>query len=133
VRRALLLAPILVLAACGTPSHDLFAVERAGAIPDAELRMVVSDGGTVSCDGDAPATLTPDELLEARELEDDLQQAAAERVHLAPRRGSILRYTVRTGEGTVAFADNSRGRPPVLDRLAFFVRRVAQARCGRER
>jgi hypothetical protein len=126
-------ATAALLAACGTRSHDLFAVERAGSIPDAELRMVVNDGGTVTCDGDAPATLSNDELLEARELEDEIQKAAAERVRLAPRPNSILQYTVRSGEGTVTFADNSRSKPPALDRLAFFVRRVAKERCGRKR
>ena len=134
MRRALpLVVAAVVLAACGTPSHDLFAVERAGSIPDATLRMVVHDGGTVTCDSDKAVAITDDELLEARELEDEIQKAATERVRLAPRPNSILRYTVRSGEGTVTFADNSRGKPPALDRLAFFVRRVAKERCGRKR
>jgi len=27
------------------------------------------------------------------------------------------------------FADNSRGKPPVLDRLVFYVRKLAKERC----
>jgi hypothetical protein len=133
MRRALLLALPLLIAACGTPSHDLFAVERSGDIPDADLRMVVNDGGTVTCGRDEPAEITGDELLEAREIADDLALPADRRLRLRARPGSILSYTVHAEQGTVVFADNARGKPPVLDRLAFFVRRVAKSRCGRAR
>ena len=95
--------------------------------------MVVSDGGTVSCDGGKSIEITGKELLDARDIERDLEKPAQSALRLAPQAGSVLRYRVHTSEGTLSFADDSRGKPPVLDRLAFYVRRVAQERCGRAR
>ena len=127
------LALALAAAGCGTPSHDLFAVERAGSIPGAKLRMIVSDGGTVTCDGGKAVSISSEELLEARELGHELEEPAQRGLRLAPAAGSVLRYTVRTGEGTVRFGDNSRAKPQVLDRLVFYVRRLAKERCRLKR
>src|SRR4051812_14099110 len=119
----------LSLLGCGARSPDLFAVDRAGSIPGARLRLVVNDGGTVRCDDRAAVLITERELLDARELQRDLEIPAARALRLPARHGSVLRYRVRTPDGTVAFADDSRAKPAVFDRLVFFVRRLAQARC----
>jgi hypothetical protein len=132
IRLAPLLA-LLVLAGCGSESADLFAVDRAGSIPGAKLRMIVNDGGTVSCNGEQDVDLAPEELLEARELQDDLAVAAEEDLALPPGPKSILRYHVSTPDGEIRFADTSPRRPQVLDQVAFFVRRVARERCGLQR
>src|SRR3954471_479275 len=128
MRRALLLGP-LVLAGCGTPSADLFAVNRAGSVPGAKLAMVVSDGGTVTCNGAKAVSLTNDQLLDARELQRDLKDAAERHLELPPRAGSVFRYEVRTPDGTVRFADNSPGARGALARLTLFVRDVAKQQC----
>ena len=128
-RAAAALITLLALAGCGTPSADLFAVDRAGTIPGAKLAMVVSDGGTVTCNGAKAVSLTNDQLLDARELQRDLKDAAERHLELAPRPGSILRYEVRTPDGTVRFADNSPGARGSLARLTLFVRDVAMQRC----
>jgi len=127
------LAAGLLAAACGSPAPDLFAVQRSGSIPGAQLRLVVNDAGTVRCDDRRAVGLSGGELLDARALQRDLKTPAARGLRLAPGRGSVLRYRVRTPDGTVSFADDSAGKPAVLDRLAFYVRRVAQERCGRAR
>ena len=124
-----LLALAVTLAGCGAESADLFAVDRSGSIPAAKLRMVVNDAGKVSCNGRPSIELTSKELLDARELQTDLEDAARDRVDLAPRPGSILRYRVETPEGVVHFADNSRGRQPVFNRLTLYVRQLAKDRC----
>ncbi|HEY3018547.1 MAG TPA: hypothetical protein VGJ32_00050 [Solirubrobacteraceae bacterium] len=130
---AALAAAALLAAGCGSPSADLFAVERAGSIPGARLRLVVNDAGTVRCDDRPAVKLTEAELLDARDLQRDLEDPAGRDLRLAPGPGSVLRYRVRTPDGTVSFADDSRGKPAVLDRLAFYVRRLARQRCGRPR
>jgi hypothetical protein len=121
------------LAACGTQSADLFAVDRAGSIPGARLSLVVSDGGTVRCDGRAPVDISDRELLDARDLQRDLETPAKDALRLPAGRGSVLQYRVRTPDGSVAFADDSPRKPAALDRLMLFVRQIAQARCGRSR
>ena len=133
MRRAAVLAAAALasaLAGCGTPSADLFAVERTGSIEGARLNLIIGDGGAVQCDGRAGSRLTDQQLLDARELERDLAKEAERGLRLPRNPNSVLQYTVHGGDGTVSFADNSRGKPPVLDRLVFFVRQVAQQRCG---
>jgi hypothetical protein len=131
-RRALpLVLAAIALAGCGTPSADLFVVDRAGDGPGARLHLLVSDGGTVRCDGRPPAAISNDQLLDARNLQRDLEEPATQRLQLAPQPGSVLRYRVRTPDGIIAFADDSRGKPPVLNRLVLYVRELERGPCGR--
>jgi hypothetical protein len=120
---------LLPLAGCGTPSADLFAIQRTGTVPGARLAMVVSDGGTVQCNTAKAVDMTDQQLLDARELQRDLKDLAERHLDLPPRRGSVFRYEVRTPDGTVRFADNSPGARGALARLTLFVRQVAQQQC----
>jgi hypothetical protein len=133
MRIAAVLIAAAVVAGCGTPSADLFAVERTGRVPDGRLKLVIGDGGGVTCDGRAGTRLTDQELLDARALQRELEPPARRGLRLRPAGGSVLQYRVHTSEGTLSFADDSHAKPAVLDRLVFFVRRVAQQRCGRAR
>lgn len=133
--RRLLILPLLAvalgaaLAGCGNRSADLFSVDRAGAGPGARLRLVVNDGGTLTCNG-GPSRRMPDAmLLAARQLQRDLEAPNVAGLDLAPGPRSVLRYDVRTPSGRVRFADNSRRTPPALDRLALFVHQAAQRVC----
>src|SRR4051794_18724205 len=71
---AAVLAVAALAAGCGGRSADLFGVARAGSVPDARLRIVVNDGGTVSCDGGGDRRLPADLLVQARELQRDHEQ-----------------------------------------------------------
>ena len=118
---------------CGGESADLFAVDRTGDVPGAKLRVVVNDAGPVRCNDGEERRLPGDLLLDAREIARDLAEPAENALRLEPRPQSVMRYEVHTPEGRIVFADNSAGRPPVLDQLAFLVRRIAQEVCGLER
>ena len=132
MRRALLAAGVL-LAGCGTPSADLFVVERSGSLPDARLTLRVGDGGTVRCDGGDERPIASEDLLDARQITEDLRPLLDRRVSLPPRRGSLLRYRVTGEEGEVRFADNSAGLPEALARVVQFTRKMAKEVCGRDR
>ena len=119
----------LALAACGTPSADLFVVHRSGSVPEARLTLLVSDGGTVECNG-RKHDLSDPLLLQARDLARDLERPAGRGVRLAPGPNAVLSYDVRLEDGSVRFSDTSRGQPAVFRRLAFFVREVARQACG---
>jgi hypothetical protein len=123
----------LVLAACGQPAPDLFEVRRTGADRAANLTLVVSDGGTVRCNGAEPEALDADRLLEARELARGLEEPTALGLELERRPDSVLSYRVRSAGGSVAFSDTSPQRPPVFDRVAAFTTGVAEDVCGIER
>ena len=124
---------VLALAGCGQPAPDLFEVQRRGADANANLRLVVSDGGTVRCNDAAPKALDADRLLRARELARQLEEPVALGLELEPGPGSVLSYRVRSPGGSVAFSDTSPQRPPVFDQVAAFTDDVAEDICGVER
>ena len=130
-------APFVVLLAvlatgCGTPPADLFSVDRSGADRNANLRMVVSDGGSVTCNG-KQHPLDGDRLLTARELHRELIPQAELHLELPPGPRSELSYKARMEAGTVAFSDTSKGNPKPFLELAAFTKDVAEDVCGIER
>jgi hypothetical protein len=129
VTRVALLAAVLLLAGCGSPSPDLFLVKRTGPDPAANLTMLVSDGGTVTCNGSKHA-LDADRLLRARELARDLSKQAELGLELPPGPKANLSYHVRLEAGTVAFSDTSRGNPHSFYELAAFTKDVSERVCG---
>jgi hypothetical protein len=128
VRRALIVAALL-LAGCGSPSPDLFVVERSGPDPAANLTMRVTDGGTVFCNG-KEHPLDAKRLLQARELTRDLAKQAELGLELPPGPNSNLSYRVRLEAGTVRFSDTSRGNPQAFYQLAAFTKDVSERVCG---
>jgi hypothetical protein len=134
VRRpaAVVLALALAAAGCGTPPPDLFEVKRTGEDRNADVVVVVNDGGSVTCDGEKHP-LEADLLLRARQLLRDLQPQAELHLELPPGPRSQLRYSARMEAGTVAFSDTSRGNPRPFLALAAFTKDVAEDVCGLER
>lgn len=133
MRRLALLAAAVVAAGCGSPSPDLFEVSRSGRDTNANVRLLVSDAGTVTCNKAKPKALSSPQLLEARDLARDLSKQAALAIELEPEKNSTLRYDVKTEGGRVAFSDTSRGRPKAFDRLVAFTADVAENVCGIQR
>ena len=129
-RAALLLA--LLLAGCGSPPPDLFSVERSGPDRNANVDVVVSDGGSVTCNGEKH-DLSADRLLTARELVRDLAPQAELGIELPRGPGTDLSYRVSMEAGTVAFSDRSPGVPRTFLRLAAFTKDVTERVCGLER
>jgi hypothetical protein len=133
VRAALASLVLLVaLGACGSASPDLFEVRRSGPDRNANLTLLVSDGGSVTCNGRQHA-LDADRLLEARRLARELNEQAALQVELPPGPGTILSYRVRLEDGTISFSDRSAAMPEDFSRLALFTKQVAEDVCGIER
>lgn len=134
-RRALALAAVLVAAGavgCGSRSPDLFVVERSGADRNADLELLVNDGGSVTCNG-ATYELDAERLLTARRLLRDLEPQAELGIRLPPGPDSVLSYEARMERGTIAFSDRSEGIPATFQRLAGFTKDVAERVCGIER
>jgi hypothetical protein len=129
VRRLAALALVTLLIGCGTASPDLFEVRRSGDDRNANLTMVVNDGGHVTCNGEEHA-LDGDRLLRAREIQRELEKPAALGLELPPGPGADLSYRVRLEAGTVAFSDTSRGNPQAFHRVAAFTKDVAERVCG---
>jgi len=132
VRRVAVAAAAIVLAGCGTPPPDLFSVERTGTDRNANVDLVVSDGGSVTCDGEEHP-LDADRLLTARQLVRDLSPQAELGIELPPGPGTDLSYRVSMEAGTVSFSDRSRGVPRTFQRVAAFTKDVTERVCGIER
>ena len=123
---------LLLLAGCGTPPPDLFSVDRSGADRNANVRMVVSDGGSVTCNG-ARHPLDADRLLTARELHRELIPQAELHLELPPGPQAQLTYRAAMEQGSVAFTDTSDALPDSFLRLAAFTKDVAERVCDIER
>ena len=126
------LAVALSAAGCGTPSPDLFEVQRRGEDLNANVDVVVNDGGTVTCNGKRHG-LDADRLLRARQLLRDLEPQAELHLELPPGPQAQLRYTARMEKGTISFADTSKGNPPSFLALAAFTKDLTERVCGLER
>ena len=122
----------LLLAGCGTPPPDLFLVERSGADRNANLELVVSDGGSVTCNGEEHE-LDADRLLKARWLLRDLEPQAELGIELPPGPGSTLTYRARMEKGTIEFSDRSDDLPQTFLELAALTKDIAERVCGIER
>jgi hypothetical protein len=134
VRRALAVAAtaLVVTAGCGTAPPDLFLVERSGPDENANLELVVSDGGSVKCNGEEHP-LDAERLLTARRLLREIEPQAELGIELPPGPGSELSYRARMEKGSIAFSDRSEGIPQTFLELAAFTKDVAERVCGIER
>jgi hypothetical protein len=122
----------LVGAGCGTPSPDLFVVNRDGTVPGAKLELLVSDQ-TARCNDGPAERLSSGQIIEARDIRRDLLllQRGDEPVPSAPP-AQFFEFAVQTEEGTLRYPDTQQ-RPAILPRVSRFVRRVAIDTCGLER
>ena len=120
------------MGACGTPSPDLFVVNRDGTVPGARLKLLVSDQ-TARCNDAPPKPLTSAQIIEARGLRRDLLELQLSKDAI-PDAGAAqsFSFVVETEEGKLSYPDRQQ-RPEVLPRLTRFVRRVAIDTCGLQR
>jgi hypothetical protein len=131
MRRSLLLAvaAAAALSGCGNrEAPDLFVLTRTGSVPDANLRLRVSDDGLVRCNGGPRKRIADPLLLDAREIVRELNPIAPRRLPPGPR--SILRYRLRLEDGTVSFSDSSRRQTREMFLTQEFARGVAKSVCG---
>jgi hypothetical protein len=127
-RWAALLA--LAFAGCGgSPAADLFVVHRTGTQRNANLTLLVTDDGSVTCNG-KPHEIPGKTLLQARQLTRDLSKQAELNLALPPGPNAVLNYSVRMEAGTISFADTSRPLPKAFTQLTAFTKDVSEDICG---
>ena len=129
MKRALLLVALVLVGGCGGPAGDLFEVQRSGADRAANVTLVVSDDGYVTCDG-AKKELPPDLLLRARQLTRDMSVQAELNLTLPAGPGTVLSYKARMAAGSIAFSDTSRPLPQSFTELTVYTKDVAEQVCG---
>jgi hypothetical protein len=119
----------VLMTGCGLAqkSPDLFVLTRSGAA--GSTTMVVSDGGTIRCNGGSAQPLSDSLLLKARDLADGLDIDAKAALSLPARAGSVYRYTIRLPDGTVSFADTAAGAHRELSQAELFAAQALQGPC----
>jgi hypothetical protein len=126
-----LAAVVILSAGCGTQqSADLFVVKRTGKIPGANLTLLVTDNGTVKCNGGAAKPLPNELLLQARELTKQLAEDQSKPIPMIGVPNSIYDFTVTFGAGKVGWQDGNPYVPESFKQTAYFTRKVAKSVCG---
>jgi hypothetical protein len=128
MKRLVIAAACLMLAGCGGPAGDLFEVKRSGSDRNANLTLVISEDGHVTCNG-RQYVLPPELLLRARQLTRDLSVQAELNLVLPAGADSILAYKARMQAGSVAFSDTSKPLPASFTELTVYTKDVAEDVC----
>jgi hypothetical protein len=126
----LCLAVGVVLAGCGlsVQSADLFLLKRSGA--GGHLTLLVSDDGTVRCNGGSAKPLSDKLLIQARDLTTKLNDDAKRGMHIPSTAHSVATYTARLQHGTISFPDTAARAHSELAQLELFAVQAAQVPCG---
>jgi hypothetical protein len=131
VRRAILAVGLALVAGCGGESGDLLAIEEAGGPAGGERTLVVTNDGRGRCDGGELRRIESDRLIDAREVERDLQDLAEDGADLGgDPAGDRRAYVARIRAGTVRWVEAEPGNPDVLPRLELLALRLGRELCG---
>jgi hypothetical protein len=124
------LSAAVALSACGgqTLQDDLF-VQRTGSGPGANLSLVVNDAGTASCNRRPPVPISGPQLIQARYIQMTMAPQAQAGLTLKPGPDPVFHYLVRTPDGQVSFADDSKGQPSIFSQLMLLTLQIAQQDC----
>ena len=109
---------------CGNPGGDLIALEERGT---GFTRLVVTDDGRGSCNGGELQRLESDRLLEAREVERELQELADEATNFPdPYGGRHFRAQMRGA--TVTWRERS-AQDPILPKATALILKLRRELC----
>ena len=119
-----------VLAGCGlsVQSPDLFLLTRTGQ--GRTLTLLVSDSGTIRCNGGPPKSLPNQLLLQARGVASDLGKDAKAKLRIPAGPGSVARYTIRLQGGTISFPDTAASGRHELAEAELFATQSEQGPCA---
>jgi hypothetical protein len=132
VRKSRLLGALIAttLAGCGlnVQSPDLFLLTRSGG--GKPLRILVNDGGTISCNKGKQRRLADSLLIQARAIATDLDPDAKANLHIQPAANSVALYTIKLQNGTISFPDTAAAKHHELAETELFAVQAAQQYCG---
>ena len=129
--RAIATIGCLALAGCGGESGDLMAIEVEGGFAKSRgtLDIVLANDGRGTCN-DRPSETVPSEIvIEAREVERDLNDLAEEGARLGNPGNPGGRFVVRIKAGTVRWDEGAQNPPQVLGEAQLLALRLDRLLC----
>ena len=129
-RIAAALLGALAAAGCGGDAGDLMSIEIAkGPARGRELDIVIKSDGRATCNDRPEETIPSDLLIDARELERDLEDIAEQGAFFEPTGAGRREYVVRTKAGTVRWSEGNRGLPRELPRTQLLALKLDRLLC----
>jgi hypothetical protein len=120
-----------LLASCGGSAGDLLALEVSGGFQSEPVRLTVTDDGRGRCDDGALEPISSERLIEAREVERELEGLAEEGARFAGGKGAEgRRYVASIRAGTVRWSEGGAALPEVLPRAALLAEQLQDDLCG---
>ena len=116
---------LVLLAGCGNPGGDLIALEERGAHFS---RMVVTDDGRGKCNGGELKRLDSQRLLEAREVERELQELADTGRTNYPEDTGGRHFRAQMRGATVTWRERS-AQEPALPKATLLTIRLRRELC----
>ena len=127
MKRAALLLATVALAGCGNPGGDLIGIEVRD--PGGQVdRLRVTDDGRGSCDGGELRRLASQRLLDAREVEREMEELPGERSDFG-RLEDRVSYRASMRDAVVTWAQGAR-RPEVLSKATLLALNLRRELCA---
>lgn len=123
-------AAVLASAAgCGGTAGDLVAIEVSGGPVKEKEHIVVLEDGRARCNAGPLESISSDHLLDAREVERELQPLAEDGAsYETPATGS-RRYLARTRDGSVRWVEGARGAPAIIGKTTLLALQLERQVC----
>ena len=122
---------VALLASCGGSAGDLLALEVSGGFQSEPVRLVVTEDGRGRCGDGALEPISSERLIEARDVERELEGLAEEGARFDGRESADgRRYVASTRAGTVRWSEGAAGLPEVLPRAALLAQQLQDDLCG---
>jgi len=131
MRRALpiLVAAAAALAGCGGDPGELLTLTTSGA-GEPPQRLAVEADARGSCDGGAEQTLPSGLVLDAREVERELEAAArGRRSYTRGAPSNARRYTLSTKDGIVHWVEGASDTPPAVAKAILLRQNLKRELC----
>jgi hypothetical protein len=129
VRRAIPLLALLAIAGCGNPGGDILAIEvREPTAGTPIQRLVVTDDGRGRCNAGDLERLRSSRLLEAREVQRELEELSGDRSEFRGPRGRRA-YRAETPDATVTWVEGAPNVPDAIPKATLLALNLRRELC----
>jgi hypothetical protein len=118
-----------MLVGCGGTAGDLVAIEVSGGPVEEKEHIVVLEDGRARCNAGPLEHISSDRLLDAREVERELQPLAEDGASYPATAAGRRRYLARTRDGSVRWGEGAPGVPPIIGKTTLLALQLERQVC----